>query len=160
MKTSMTAYLNAGSLALLLRLGLGGLFLVAGALKLGDPAAFAQEIANYQLWPGLAPLLAATLPAVEIVAALVLLAGPVAWRRAAALVLALLSAMFTIAVGTAAARGLDISCACFGQASGAVSWLTVLRNLALLAAAVLVLWLEGRAPASPGVLDRTRGQPA
>lgn len=137
---------------LLLRLGLAGLFLVAGALKLRDPAGFAQEIANYQLVPGLAPYLAIVLPPAEIVAALTLAVGPSPWRRAAALLLTGLAALFTFAVAMAAGRGLDISCACFGQGSGAITWLTVARNLLLTAAAATLLW--PRAPADPQAVRR------
>ena len=130
-----------------LRLGLGGLFIVAGGLKLADPTAFAQEIANYQLWPVLAPGLAVTLPAMEIAAGSVLIAGTAPWRRAGALALALLAATFTGAVAWAAGSGLDISCACFGQGSGSVSWWTVARNVGLVAAAAAVLWLDRPQPA-------------
>jgi hypothetical protein len=65
-----------------------------------------------------------------------------AWRRAGALALAGLLAAFTVAVGSAVLRGLDIDCGCFGTGSGPASWLTVMRNLALLAAAVALLALE------------------
>jgi putative oxidoreductase len=131
------------ALLLLLRLGLAGLFVIAGALKLGDPAAFAQQIANYQLMPALAPYLAIVLPAVEIVGGLALAAGPARWRQAGALVLAALSAMFTVAVAAAAARGLDISCGCFGQGSGPVTWLTVARNVTLLVFLTGLIWIGG-----------------
>jgi putative oxidoreductase len=127
-------------LAAVLRIGLGVLFVVAGAVKWADPTAFAQEIANYQLLPGLAPHLAVLLPAIEITAGAVLLAGPLVWRRAAAAALFLVTAAFTVAVTAAVLRGLDISCGCFGGDSAKVTWLTVLRNLALLAAAAYLAW--------------------
>jgi len=119
-----------------LRLGLGGLFLVTGVLKLRDPAGFATAVANYQLFPALAALLAATLPAVEIVAGLALIAAPGPWRRAAALAIALLMAVFTAAAGSAVARHIDISCGCFGVDSGRIDALTIVRDLVLLAAAL------------------------
>ena len=129
----------------MLRLGLGALFLVAGALKWRDPAGFAQEIANYHLLPALAPYLAVVLPAIEITAGLALLAAPLSWRRAAAAALVLVTAAFTVAVVSAVARGLDISCGCFGGGSGRVTWLTVLRNLALLGGAGWLAWVWGTA---------------
>jgi putative oxidoreductase len=130
---------------LALRLGLGTLFVVAGALKWRDPAGFAQEIANYHLLPGLAPHLAVVLPAIEITAGLALLAAPLSWRRAAAAALVLVTAAFTVAVASAVVRGLDISCGCFGAGSGRVTWLTVLRNLALLGGAgwLAFVWGQG-----------------
>src|SRR5262249_38332423 len=85
-------------LATLLRLGLAGLWLFAGLVKLRDPAGLAVEIANYRLLPSWAPLLAASLPALEITLGLALLLGSPAWRRAAALATALLLAVFTVAV--------------------------------------------------------------
>jgi uncharacterized membrane protein YphA (DoxX/SURF4 family) len=135
-----------GALYLALRLGLGALFLVAGALKLRDPYAFALEIANYQLLPGLAPWLAATLPAVELVIGLALVAGPRPWARAGALAATLLLVLFTVAVASAVARGVNISCGCFGGDSGPVTWLTVLRDVALVAAA---LWVYARPEDAP-----------
>jgi uncharacterized membrane protein YphA (DoxX/SURF4 family) len=124
------------------RLILATVFIGAGALKLRDPLAFANDVANYQLGPALAPLLAAALPALEIVVGLALLVLGAPWRRAAALCAAALMGMFTVAAGSAFARGLDVTCGCFGSASGAVGWLTLVRDVALLGAAVLVVTLE------------------
>jgi putative oxidoreductase len=126
-------------LLLLARLALGLVFVVAGALKLRDPAAFAQDIANYQLVPSLAPVLAVVLPALEVVVGLALLALSSSWRRAAALVAGGLMIVFTVSASTALARGLDVSCGCFGGNSGAIGWTTLARDVALLAAAALVL---------------------
>jgi uncharacterized membrane protein YphA (DoxX/SURF4 family) len=125
-----------------LRLGLGALFVVTGVLKLRDPAAFATAIANYQLMPQLAALLAATLPMVEIVVGAALLLPSVRWRCAAAIGVAALMLMFTIAASAALARGIDISCGCFGVDSGRINGLTIVRDLALFAAAFLVLALD------------------
>ena len=125
-----------------LRLGLGGLFVVTGVLKLMDPSAFATAIANYQLWPQFASLLAATLPMVEIVAGLALIAAPAGWRRPAAAAIALMLVVFTIAAATALGRGIDISCGCFGAESGRVDVLTIVRDLALLAGTGAVMALD------------------
>jgi putative oxidoreductase len=124
-----------------LRLALGGLFVVTGALKLVDPTAFAVEIHNYQLFPALAPVLAATLPAVELLLGAALLAGPRPWLRAGALASVGLMAVFTVAVASAVVRGINISCGCFGAGSGPVTLLTVLRDVALLGASAGLLRL-------------------
>ena len=128
-----------------LRLGLGGLFVVTGILKLRDPAGFATAIANYQLWPQRAALLAATLPATEILVGLTLLAAPRPWRRAAAIAIALMVAVFTVAATSAVVRHIDISCGCFGSDSGRIDALTIVRDLALLAAAIALALLESQA---------------
>jgi putative oxidoreductase len=133
----------------LLRLGLGALLVASGALKLGDPAAFAAEIANYHLLPALSPLLAVTLPPVELVLGLALLAGPRPWLRAAALAATLVLTVFTVAVTSVVARGINVDCGCFGSAASPVTLLTVLRDLALVAAAVAIYMLTTRAPTAP-----------
>ena len=128
-----------------LRWGLGGLLLAAGVLKLRDPAGFAVEIANYQLFPALSPYLAATVPANELVLGLGLLVFPPAWRRAAVAGTGLLLSMFTVAVTTAYFRDINIACGCFGGGGDAIGPLTLARNLALLAVTA-ILWTLGKQP--------------
>ena len=129
-------------LALVLRLGLGGLLVVAGALKLRAPGAFATEIANYQLFPAVAPYLAAILPVLELVVGAALLVAPRAWRRAAALAALALFVQFTVAVAAAYFRHINIDCGCFGTGGGPITALTLLRDLALVAGAALAIRLE------------------
>jgi putative oxidoreductase len=145
----MAARLSA---TVLLRLVLGGLMLVAGALKLRDPAGFAVEIANYQLLPVLSPYLAATLPAVEVVLGIGLLIAPAIWRRAAAVGAAILFAMFAVAVGSAYLRDINIACGCFGGGGDAIGPLTLARNVSLLVgvAALLVLDVGSGSAKTPG----------
>ncbi len=127
-------------LTLLLRLVVGALFVAAGALKLGDPTAFATEIANYHFLPALAPWLAVTLPPVELVvgAALVIPWAPGPWRRAAALAAMALLVMFTVAIVHVVRAGINVDCGCFGGNSGPITAWTAARDLALLAAAAVV----------------------
>jgi uncharacterized membrane protein YphA (DoxX/SURF4 family) len=133
-----------------LRLGLGGLFLGTGVLKLRDPAGFATAVANYQIWPQLAGLLAATLPATEIVVGLSLLALPRPWRRAAAVAVVIMVVMFTVAAASALVRHIDIACGCFGADSGRLDVLTIVRDLALLAMAGALVVIEATPAASSG----------
>jgi len=133
-------------LALLLRLVLGALLIVAGLLKLRDPTAFATEIANYQLLPRGAAVLAAVLPSIEVVVGASLLALPRLWRRGAAAAALALFVVFTGAVASAYFRRINIDCGCFGTGGGPIGALTLVRNLALIAAAVAVLRLD-RSPA-------------
>lgn len=128
-----------------LRLGLGALFVLTGALKLRDPAGFAVEIHNYQLFPALAAALAATLPTIEVVLGLALIAGTRAWVRGSALATGALMLVFTVAVGSVVVRGINISCGCFGAGSGTVTVMTVLRDVALLAACAAVYALAAPA---------------
>jgi uncharacterized membrane protein YphA (DoxX/SURF4 family) len=135
---------------LLLRVALGGLFVWAGFTKLGDPARFATDIANYRMFPSLAPLMAVTFPPIEIVLGLALVAAPRLWRRAAALAVAALMALFTVAVAQAVARGINVDCGCFGgSVSGPVTIWTVARDVALTLAAAALAVVERSAPADP-----------
>jgi uncharacterized membrane protein YphA (DoxX/SURF4 family) len=133
----------------ILRLGLGALYALTGALKIADPAAFATEIHNYQLFPSLAPILGASLPAVELALAAALLFGPRPWARAGGLASAVVMAVFTVAVTSVVARGINITCGCFGAGSGPVTLLTVLRDVVLLAASVAVFVTAERVEISP-----------
>ena len=120
------------------RLLIGALFVVSGALKLGDPTAFATEITNYRFLPQLAPWLAVTLPAVELAVGAALLVGPWKWRRAAALAAMGLLVMFTVAIVHVLRAGINVDCGCFGGNTGPVTIWTAVRDLVLLASAALV----------------------
>lgn len=115
----------------------GAVFAVAGLAKVGDPAAFAEDIHNFRLVPvALENLVALALPWVEIVAAVALVLGVRA--RAAAVLAAGLMAAFTLGVIFAMGRGLDIECGCFGTSDGArVGLRKVVENVALLVLALV-----------------------
>ncbi len=107
---------NAGVDALL-RLLVGGAFVLAGVLKIADPAKFAMAVANYRLFPHeTLNLVAILVPPVEVAAGLFVLAG--VWLRAAALVIVWMTALFLLLITSALARGLNIECGCFGTVGG------------------------------------------
>jgi hypothetical protein len=58
--------------------------------------------------------------------------------------IALMMAVFTAAAAAALARGIDISCGCFGGESGRVDAVTIVRDLVLLAAAVGAVFVDRR----------------
>ena len=126
-------------LTLVMRWLVGVVFLYASLDKLAHPAAFAQTIANYRLVP--MPLLhgfAWLLPLVEATVGAALILG---WqRRGAGLLAALMTTMFIVAIGTALARDLDISCGCFHTEGGHdVGSELLWRDVLLLAAAAVPL---------------------
>ena len=101
----------------ILRLVVGGAFVVAGVLKIADPTTFATAVSNYGLVPHeLINLVAILIPWIEIVAGSFVLAG--IWLRAAALVITTLTIMFAIVIVSALAQGLNIECGCFGTIGG------------------------------------------
>jgi len=104
-----------------LALGIGVLFIYAGATKIVDPVQFAADIANYQIlaWP-LAIRLAFYLPWLELVCGLALVFNRL---LPGALILTLgLTAVFIGATILAKARGIDVTCGCFGSASNHLSF--------------------------------------
>lgn len=143
--TTATARIVA-ALVLLGRFGLGGLLVLAGALKVRAPGAFATEIANYQLLAAVAPYVAAALPMIELALGGALIAAPRAWRQAAAGGAALLLGGFTVAVGSAYFRRINIDCGCFGTGGGPITLFTLLRNLGLLGVACALVRAWAPAP--------------
>jgi putative oxidoreductase len=125
----------------ILAIGLAAVLGYAGAAKLHDPAAFSTDIENFQLLPaGPSALLAVYLPWLELLLAAGLLLPR--WRASAALITTVLFAVFTLAVGLAWVRGLDITCGCFGHGTPtALPW-ALLRNLTLLTAAAAQTYLS------------------
>jgi len=137
------------------RLLLGGVFVVAGLLKVPDPAAAVRAVRAFRLLaePLVAPV-AFGLPVLEIAVGLALLAG--VFVRTAAVASAALLVVFVAAVGSAWVRGLQIDCGCFGNggqvAAGETSYpLEILRDVGLL----LVALALARWPASRLALGRT-----
>jgi uncharacterized membrane protein YphA (DoxX/SURF4 family) len=149
-------------LALPIRVYLAAVFLLACWHKLWDPGSFALDIATYQILPlSLVNLMAITLPWLELTAGSMLLMGLRA--RAAALLVAGMMVMFTVAIALALNKGLDMSCGCFASQAAAedpISWRTILRDLGWLSLTTYVAvfdrlplgldrWLGRRAPALP-----------
>ena len=119
------------------RLIVAVVFVYAGALKLLDPAAFAEDIANYQAFPHWTwNLAAAVVPVAEIVGGLAVLTG--IKRRAGALMLGSLTLAFLGLILSVIVRGIDLSCGCFGEVTEAssVGWPMFLRDVGLLIAIV------------------------
>jgi len=100
-------------LTLLARLILGGVLIVAGALKIGNLQKSAMSVRAYEMLPiWLANFFGYALPWVEIGIGALLILG-VAVRIMGALG-ALIMLGFIIAIAQAWARGLSIDCGCFG----------------------------------------------
>lgn len=137
--------------------GLAALFIYAGVTKSMAPWRFADSVASFRLLPPIGVnIVAGTLPVMEALIGLLLVAGFGPMRRAGAIGLIALNVAFTIALGSAIARGIIVDCGCFGagEPSMAKTWSALLRDIGLLAAAV---WLylrwsrESIEPALAGV---------
>ena len=152
----MKAALLHPRLHLALRLLLGFVFVYASLDKIWDPAAFAKIVYQWQVvGPVPSNLVAVTLPWVELVAGLLLIAG--VWKRESALVVALMLVVFIVAAGTVMARGIDVeNCGCVSVAKAGppsacppawtkgVGWFLVSRNLVFLGAALTLALVAPR----------------
>lgn len=119
-------------LLLLFRICLGFFFLPSALKKLVHHNEFVQGVQEYQILRGRsATAFAVTLPWVEFVVSLSLLAGIM--LPVASAIAALLLVSFIVAVSINLLRGNAINCNCYGLAdTTTISWGTVGRNLILL----------------------------
>ncbi len=98
---------------LVARLLTGGVWIVAGAIKLPHPAESVRAVRAYELLPEVVvPAVGHLLPVLEVVIGLCLVLGVVV--RGTSVVSALLLVAFIIGISSAWARGLSIDCGCFG----------------------------------------------
>jgi len=95
---------------------IAAIFIYAGALKAFDPVQFAHDIDHYKILPWTVGVgLAFYLPWLEIICGLALIFR--VFYRGALSILTALVVIFLVATIAAKARGLDITCGCFGHAS-------------------------------------------
>jgi uncharacterized membrane protein YphA (DoxX/SURF4 family) len=128
-----------------LGIALGGVFLYAAYAKVLDPRPLVTIIWGYRILPaGPINLLAIYMPWMELLVGLGLLTGFA--RRAAAFWGVALLLMFELALGINAVRGVDVACGCFSASAEDVhnAWLLVLRDLPMLAAALVMLLFPPR----------------
>ena len=123
---------------------IGGIFIYAGVLKAMDPVGFANDIDNYKILPWtIGVRLAFYLPCLEILCGLAVILGLL--YRGGLLILTMLISIFIIASVIAKARGLDITCGCFGHASKYLSFFGHLALDFVLLAVLVALWFTNRA---------------
>ena len=140
-------------LVLVARLVLGGIFIVAGASKIGHGAEFAAQIAGFRILPQpvIAPM-ALALPFLEVLLGGYLVLG--LFTRTAGWIAVLLLALFDGAIASAVIRGMTVSCGCFGPNDKTeTTWAEVARDAIVVALAVIVAL---RAPGTLA-LDRRIG---
>jgi protein-disulfide isomerase/uncharacterized membrane protein YphA (DoxX/SURF4 family) len=145
---------------LVIRVLLAALWMWGALAKIGDPRRFVQVVRSYDATPEwLSRTIGYALPALALVLALLLLIGLV--TRYAAIVSAVLLALFLLLTLQAAARGLDVWCDCFGGEGGpstSTSYtLDILRALGMLAlSAFLIRWPLTRGSIDKAIIDSER----
>ncbi len=124
----------------ILDLIIAAVFIYAGVLKVMDPVQFAHDIDHYKILPWtIGTGLAFYLPWLEIFCGLALIFRIL--YRGALSILTVLVLIFLVATIAAKARGLDITCGCFGHASQNWSFPAHLAlDLAILAVLVVLCY--------------------
>ena len=141
-------------ITLLARLILGGVLLVAGALKVGNLQKSAMAVRAYELLPTtIANFLGYVLPWLEIGLGLLLILGVAV--SISGLFGAIIMFAFIIAIAQAWARGLSIDCGCFGGGGpvdpSQTKYLSeIIRDLGLLGVGIFLYYF----PKGRFVLDK------
>jgi protein-disulfide isomerase len=130
-------------LSTIVRLFLGAIWIWAAWSKLRSPRTFLQAVRAYDMTPEwLSKGIGYGLPVLEFSLGVLLILGVAV--RLAAIVSGALFVVFLIGVSQASARGLKLSCGCFGGGGQTVQThytIEILRDIGLLAlAAFLVVW--------------------
>jgi uncharacterized membrane protein YphA (DoxX/SURF4 family) len=127
-------------LSLLVRVFIGGYFVVAAVPKIIEPLAFATSIMHYGLVPSWSVnAIALILAWLELIAGIGLIMG--IRTKVQALFCGGMLVAFTLAVAYAVVLGLKIDCGCFGASGGEeVSWLKVAKNSAMIIGCIYLWW--------------------
>ncbi len=126
---------------------IGALFIYAGMVKVLDPAEFARDIDNYKMLPWqLGVWSALYLPWLEMFCGIALITR--IFYRGGVFILAGLMSLFIVVTIVAKARGLDISCGCFGHASKYFSFAWHLVLDFLLLGGLVLLWKSASSQAN------------
>jgi uncharacterized membrane protein YphA (DoxX/SURF4 family) len=138
-----------------MRVVLGGLLVVTGALKVGHAPDLAAAIAGFRLLPaGAVGPLALALPFFELLLGGYLVVG--LFTRTAAIVAAVQFVIYAGAIASAVIRHIPANCGCFGPHDTAVAdWPHVAFDLAL---ALLSAFVAYRAPGILAIDRRLRPQ--
>jgi len=151
---------SAGRVSLLLRLIVGGIFLISGLAKIADPVRFLLTLREFRLLPGvLESLLAVYLPWLEFLLGLCVVLGIL--HRTSALVIAGLNAFFVVAIGSVIARGIEVDCGCFGLLADVLhlpdmaDWKAIVRDLVFMVMCFYLFRSKTDAWTLEGYLRRT-----
>lgn len=143
-------------IGLLARLVVGGVWLCAGLLKVGDPAASVSAVRAYQLLPyDVAETLGRALPMLEVVLGACLIGGLL--TRFGGALSAVLQLAFIAGIASVWSRDIAINCGCFGDggpnphAFSQYPW-EIARDVGLLAVSLLLAWRPRTPYAADGVL--------
>jgi len=142
---------------LLVRLGLGFMFIVSSLPKIQRPYPFLGSVYGYEMvGPKMGVLVAMVLPWVELFAGVCLVGG--VFVGGALLASMGMGVLFTFVLASALYRHLDISCGCFSTSSaGKISYLTLIRAIVITLVSAAAYWLRPTAVAEADDDLQTQG---
>ena len=130
-----------------IRILMGGIFLIAGLAKIADPVRFMLTLREFDVFPRvIVPFLAVYLPWLELLLGLSLVLGLL--YRTSALMLAFLNFLFMLAILAVISRGIVVDCGCFGLFADALKlpdmadYKTVIRNVLFTSLCVYLFFAE------------------
>ena len=131
---------------------LGGLFIIAGYMKLSDGLGSYASVKAFELGfnEQTLQILARTLPWAELLTGVLLVLG--LWARGAAVMAILMMVAFVGGIASVMIRGMDVTCGCFGSlklfcGDQPMGVCHLVRNSVMAGAAVLILVMGPGAPA-------------
>ncbi len=133
------------ALGLLVRIGLGIIFVYASIDKILHPEAFAKIVNNYQQLPGdLVNIFALILPMLELLIGLALILGFLV--RPSAVWAGVMLVMFIGAVSLALTNGININCGCFSTSAHARTLGTnlIIQDIGMLLLAIHAVYYNNR----------------
>lgn len=141
---------------LALRLVIGSVFLYSGWIKALGPEPFADSIVSFKIFPqwSVSPI-ALGLPIMEVAVGVMLITG--LRLRLAAFSSVTLLGMFSVLLGSAMSRGIEIDCGCFGGNSTSAGT-SLARDLLLLLAAAFIYRSALLAPETIDACGRGKSQ--
>lgn len=145
----MRAWLESEWMLWVSRVLVAAVFILYGATKIANPESLARDVYNYRLIPvAFVNIIAITLPWIEVLAGFALLTRR--WMPGGALLSGAMLLMFIVAIGSALARGLDISCGCISVSAEAtvfntLRW-TLVQDIVLLVLVAHIWWRMEREP--------------
>ena len=152
----MKQILSNKYLQLVIRLSIGALFIYASVNKLFSPQDFAKAILRYEMLPVfIVNLMAIILPYVEFITGILLITG--VYKKGASMTAIVSLFVFLIALVSASARGLDISCGCFSleesSTKGDINIRIIQDIFLLIGAFILYIFSPGK---ETGVVTETK----
>ncbi|CUR57541.1 membrane hypothetical protein [metagenome] len=150
---------SAPTASLLVLLTLGAVLAASAVAKVRNPLAFADGFVSLRV-PSIVPRQAAirVMPWAEGALAALLLLSPSAPLVVVGGLVVMIMAIYTWLIGRALTFGEAVDCACFGALGGhTVSWLTLARNLLLLALSGVAVWIGLSGGSAPDAVRDLHG---